>query len=189
MIEVHGAWDKGVVIDRHTISSEFIGNNEHGRAMFDTKRTEIGELVYKLKYQSDAKVLSRIIEIVKASITGIEAFDVIVPIPPSKTTRSQQPVDLIANAIGIAYGVPVINALSKNSLEEIKSIVDKTERINKLKQSVTLNGGFDFSNMSILIVDDLFDSGSTLSVATELLKELGHARRICILAMTKTKNG
>jgi len=61
MIEIHpkeikGAWDKGYVLDLHTISSTMIGYNEFGHPEFDTVRSQLGELVYRLKYKSDKAV-------------------------------------------------------------------------------------------------------------------------------------
>jgi competence protein ComFC len=186
-IKIEGPWDAGVVIDKHTLSSEFLGNNEYGRPMFDTKRTEIGELVYQLKYQSNQAVLPHIVQLVKESIKSIELFDAIVPIPPSNQNRALQPVYLISEAIGKQFNVPVVHALNKNSLEEMKGVLDKTERIDKLRETVAIQSEYDFNGKAILIIDDLFDSGSTLSVAAELVKDIGKARYVGVLAMTKTK--
>lgn len=186
-IKIEGPWDAGVVIDKHTLSSEFIGNNQYDRPMYDTKRTEIGELVYQLKYQNNKTVLPHIVELVKESITDINLFDAIVPIPPSKQNRSHQPVYLISEAIGQKFNVPVVYALNKNSLEEIKGVLDKAVRIDKLRKTVVFETEYDFKGKAILIIDDLFDSGSTLSVATELIKDVGEARFVGVLAMTKTK--
>ena len=43
--EISGKWRAGWALDAHTLSSIHLGNQ-----MFDTKRTELGELVYLLKY-------------------------------------------------------------------------------------------------------------------------------------------
>jgi competence protein ComFC len=45
--KLKGPWEDGYALDIHTISSEFIGHNEFGHPQFDTKRTEIGELLYR----------------------------------------------------------------------------------------------------------------------------------------------
>lgn len=36
-MRISGAWREGYVLDYHTISSEFIGYNEFGKPMFDTR--------------------------------------------------------------------------------------------------------------------------------------------------------
>jgi len=55
MVEINpkiitGCWTEGFALDFHTLSSEFIGDDEYGHPQFDTKRSEIGELLYRLKY-------------------------------------------------------------------------------------------------------------------------------------------
>ena len=50
---ISGNWDAGYVLDKHTRSSTFLGYDEHGHPQFDTKRSEVGEALYQLKYRSD----------------------------------------------------------------------------------------------------------------------------------------
>lgn len=40
---IHGPWRGGWVLDKHTISSTYMGDNQYGRPMFNTLRTEVGE--------------------------------------------------------------------------------------------------------------------------------------------------
>ncbi len=42
---------EGYTLDIHTISSDFLGYDGYGHAQFDTQRSEMGELLYRLKYQ------------------------------------------------------------------------------------------------------------------------------------------
>jgi hypothetical protein len=56
-----GRWTEGFALDFHTLSSEYIGDDEYGHPQFDTKRSEIGELLYRLKYREDKSVLGDII--------------------------------------------------------------------------------------------------------------------------------
>ena len=51
--EIKGSWELGYSLDRHIKSSVYLGENEYGRKMFDTQRTEIGEAIYQLKYKRD----------------------------------------------------------------------------------------------------------------------------------------
>lgn len=45
-------WVQGCrVLDYHTISSVLHGTDEYDNPQFDTRRTEIGELVYILKFR------------------------------------------------------------------------------------------------------------------------------------------
>ena len=42
--------------------------------------------------------------------------------------------------------------------------------------------------IKILLVDDLYRSGTTLRVATDLLKTTGKAEKVSVLTMTKTRS-
>ena len=83
--EIKGSWDQGYVLDVHTISSTMIGYNEFGHPEFDTVRSQLGELVYRLKYKSEKTVIAPVIEAVSAFVSdwGIHP-DAIVPVPPSR---------------------------------------------------------------------------------------------------------
>ena len=58
--KIDGPWADGRVLDLHSTGSEFLGHDEFGREQFDTHRTEVGELLYRLKYRNDASALEEI---------------------------------------------------------------------------------------------------------------------------------
>ena len=50
MVEsIEGNWAVGKAFDIHTVSSEYLGVDAGGRDRYDTKRSEMGQLVYELK--------------------------------------------------------------------------------------------------------------------------------------------
>lgn len=57
---IRGSWEDGYVLDVHSTGSTFLGYDELGHTVFDTNRTEMGELLYLLKYKGDVSVLSEI---------------------------------------------------------------------------------------------------------------------------------
>ena len=56
-MRVPGFWKEGYVLDYHTRSSDFIGYDQFGRPMFQTVRTDVGELLYRLKYKGQMSAL------------------------------------------------------------------------------------------------------------------------------------
>lgn len=52
----------GYALAFHTIWSTPLGTYDAGHSRFDTRRTEIGELLYQLKYQKNRAVLEQLIE-------------------------------------------------------------------------------------------------------------------------------
>lgn len=188
VIDLDGNWHRGKAYDVHTVSSTYLGVDELGHDKFETARSKMGELVYQLKYRSDKSVLPEIVELLD-EIKGIEKFDYLVPVPATKKSRPFQPVELIAQALGERRGVKVLSHCLENSGDlELKGISDPVERSDRLKSAIKIADGVDVSGKSVLLVDDLYRSGSTLMVATDILYKTGKARNVCVLTMTKTRS-
>ena len=149
----------------------------------------MGELVYQLKYQHKASVVQKIVELLDR-IKGVEEMDLIVPIPPTDGTRAFQPVSLIATALGARRKVEVVlDLLQKKTVgAQLKNVDNLDERQKLLRDSMSLSDANDVSGKKILLVDDLYRSGATLSVATELLIDRGGAASVSVLTMTKTRS-
>jgi competence protein ComFC len=188
-ITLEGNWKSGKAYDLHTVSSTHLGTDEFGHDRFDNTRSEMGELVYQLKYKQDQTKVDEIVRLLD-SIKGIEGFDLIVPIPPTNKNRPIKPVEVIAAALGKKRGVPVVlDALTNSGNEELKSVTDPVARNELLAEAIKLRGRKDqFKEKKILLVDDLYRSGSTLRVATDLLYKEGGASQVSVLTMTKTRS-
>src|SRR5271169_4835676 len=91
-------WVEGYVLDYHTVSSTPTGDPYY---RFDTKRTELGELLFRMKYRGGGDaVLADIVDTASQFIGSWKPpIDCIVPAPPS-TARKAQPVVEIARALG-----------------------------------------------------------------------------------------
>ncbi len=60
--KIYGSWSDGYVLDLHSTGSTYIGDNEYGHPQFETHRTEIGELLFRLKHRSDEKAANELVE-------------------------------------------------------------------------------------------------------------------------------
>jgi competence protein ComFC len=185
--QILGKWRKGFALDIHTISSTPIGHNEFGHMQFETTRSEIGELLYKLKSKGDQSVVPEIAAAaVEALKPSVSKFDVIVPVPPS-TQRIVQPVTLLANAIGQGLNIPVVSAVIKaKETPQLKNIYDLDERTK------ALNGAFkvdpSIAGKRVLLFDDLYRSGATMNAITETLVDDGKAADVMAFVITKTRS-
>lgn len=180
-----GAWDDGRSLDRHVRSSEFLGYNEYGHPQFDTTRTELGELLYRLKYRDDQSAIALIAQVtcdfVREWNPGI---DMIVPAPPSKA-RAVQPLFQIADEVGRLLSVPVDRATvhKTKATPELKN-VDHAQRLKLLIGAHSIEGDA-LRGRRILLLDDLYQSGATLNAIARLLKETGGASAVFALALTR----
>jgi competence protein ComFC len=188
-ITLEGNWKSGKAYDLHTMSSTHLGTDEFGHHRFDNRRSEMGELVYQLKYKQDKSTIAKIVTLLD-KIGGIEIFDFIIPIPPTNKNRPFQPVELIAVALGKKRGVTVAtNALSNEGTEELKGMTDPIARNELLEAALKLSApGDNYNGKKVLLVDDLYRSGATLQVATDLLYKQGKAGQVSVLTMTKTRS-
>lgn len=187
-LKLTGPWADGHVLERqHTISSEFIGYDSNGHAQFDTKRSELGELVFRLKNRSDRTTLDPIADTAAEFVlaSGIQ-FDAVAPVPPSRR-RPFQPVIEIATALGARLAKPVLLSVVSKVKEtpELKDVFDFGER-QKLLEGAFAVDEKAVKGQRLLLVDDLYRSGATAAIVAKELMGAG-ASAVYFLAMTKTR--
>ncbi|MFZ0636791.1 MAG: phosphoribosyltransferase family protein [Candidatus Acidiferrales bacterium] len=194
MIEIHpkevmGSWDQGYVLDVHTISSTMIGHNEFGHPEFDTVRSQLGELVYLVKYKGDKAVIRPIVETIVGFVDGWGIHpDVIVPVPPSNLRRTFQPVIELARDLAESLKIRLnTTSLTKTkTTQQMKDVGDLSARVATLEAAFTSDRGLE--GKVVLLFDDLFQSGATMNVAARTLKGRGLVKSVYALALTRTRN-
>lgn len=187
--KIRGPWDEGYALDFHTISSELIGYDEYGHAQFDTKRTEIGELLYRLKYRNDRSVIP---EIVKTAATFIQSkkswtINLVIPVPPSNP-RGFQPVIVLAEKLASTLGVRFCgDCVTKiKNIPQLKNVYDASKRRNLLSGVFQVDSS-KIREKSVLLFDDLYRSGATLNEVFSSLQNSGTVKHIFALALTTTR--
>jgi len=135
---IKGKWTFGYSLDLHTLSSEFIGYNEYGHPEFDTKYSDMGGLLNRLKYKSDKSVLRVIIDTVVDFLNSKSwSIDLIIPVPPSRETRAFQPVVAVTKGVSELTGIKIcIDCVVKiKKTQELKDIYEFNKRIEILKDA------------------------------------------------------
>ena len=192
--EIHGNWRAGWALDVHTVSSCSLPGGG-----YDTERTEFGELVFQLKYRRDKSKVQPIAEIAAKFVEEKFAVDgylvlpyiaAVIPIPPSDTNRDFQPVTEVTQEIGKLLSVPV----PTDYLTKVKRTVRLKNLPDVKSKSEQLRGAFvvqsqDLKNRCVLLVDDLYDSGTTLTEVTKVLYEQGDIQHVLVLTLTRTRTG
>lgn len=190
--KIHGNWRSGWALDIHTISSRPLPDGG-----YDTDRTELGELVYQVKYNNDRSKIQPIAETAAQFVIQEFAVDgylvlpylkAIIPIPPSDTNRDFQPVTEIAREVGKLLGLPVHTDYLKKVKQTLplKNIPD-VERKREQLQGVFVVHNQEFKDQCVLLFDDLFDSGTTLTEVTNALYDQGSVRHVLVLTLTRTR--
>lgn len=192
--KIRGNWRAGWALDVHTLSSRPLPG---GR--YDTERTEFGESIYQLKYQHDSTKIQPIAEVatkfVKEEFT-VDGYPIlpylkaIIPIPPSDKNRTFQPVTEVAREMGRLLNVSV----RTDYLRKIKRTIPLKDISGVESKREQLRGAFaiqsqDLKNSCVLLIDDLYDSGTTLTEVTQVLYEQGGVRHVLVLTLTWTRTG
>lgn len=208
-----GHWKAGFALDLHTLSSvpkewttkkvtvhefidgEFVAVEKEVQdkvTKWDTTYTPIGLEMNHLKYWKEkhrAEVIgATAAEFLKQKAAGW-GINLIIPIPPSDTTREFQPVYEVVNHIGRLSGLPVDFQILKKlkSTSQLKEIEDPTRR------KEVLTGAFSIQNNSltgknVLLFDDLYRSGETLNAVCDIIINQGKAKSVYVLTITKTRS-
>lgn len=186
--QIIGNWDVGYTLDKHTISSTFLGNDANGRPHFDTKRTEVGEAVFLLKYRDDfSQVPGLAREIQTTLCPNFPNIGLVIPMPPSKI-RPTQPVTEVAKQLAALIGVSAFEKilLKTPTGKALKDIGSKAEKAEALQGAITLNDQIaGDGRWNALIVDDLYDSGATLEAACAVLRTYPKIGKIYVAALTR----
>ncbi len=188
--KIEGSWKLGFVLDKHVDHSEFLGTDQFGNDQFDTVRTEVGEAIFQLKYRND---LSKIDVLSSVFVENLGEFfktvGLVIPMPPSKN-RTVQPLTLLAKAVAKKLDKPFFEKILVKNITTplMKDLVTKEDKENALKGALSINdeitndGKWDF-----LIIDDLYSSGTSLGVATDILKTYNKVNNIYVGAFSRTR--
>ncbi|HVH75366.1 MAG TPA: phosphoribosyltransferase family protein [Stellaceae bacterium] len=185
--QIIGKWREGYALDVHTVSSIPIGHNEFGHMQFETTRSAVGELLFRLKNRGDRKVVD---ELADTAVTFLQQWnpgiDIIVPVPASNA-RTVQPVALVATAISARVGVPLEDCITKTRKErQLKNVFDLDERLKILDGLHAVNAA-KIAGRRVLLFDDLYRSGATMNSVTALLLKQ-RAEEVFALAITRTRS-
>ena len=185
-IKVNGLWDEGFIIDRYVESSEYIGDDVFGHPQFNTTYTPIGKLLHSLKYNGHLDtsefIAEKCVDFLNNWLSD-KKVDIILPTPPT-IERISQPVYMIAEAISSKMHIPYAEDVLKKTSNIPAKNIDKSSRdmhgsIVKLKPATR--------KCNILLIDDLYSTGSTANECVAILKEDLLVEKVYYLAIAKTK--
>lgn len=184
---IRGPWREGWVLDKHTISSTYMGDNQYGRPVFDTLRTEVGEASFQLKYRREWDQARPLAQAIADHIyPKLPAIGFIVPMPASKP-RPRQPVSLVASELSHIVGIPMfdellVKAQGGKSLKDLGTKQDKIEAIGNslsVKDVIQTEGSWN-----VLLVDDLHNTGASMEAACNALSKYRKVNGIFVAALT-----
>lgn len=189
--ELHGNWDKGFALHKHTLSSTFTGHNEYGHPTFNNVRSDPGEALYQLKYQNDFSQVAPLAHAMFENIVpAVGKFGIVVPMPATKQ-RPRQPVHEIAELLSeLTETLYADKLLLKNppplGAPQIKDLGTKAEKVAALSERFFLDETFvtNDGKWGALLVDDRYDSGASVEAACAILQTYAKIGKIFVATCT-----
>ncbi len=124
----------------------------------------------------------------KKIFENIKKYDKIIPVPISKKRYKERGYNqslLIAREIAHKTNLELVNNClikTKNIIEQSK--LNKEERQNNIQGVYSLQNPQKITNQKILLVDDIYTTGSTVNECSKILKQ-ANPKRIGILVLAK----
>lgn len=189
-IQLIGNWDVGYALDVHVKTSIPVGEDPFGNMIFATERSEIGELLYQFKYRGKSENLNPIVDAVILFLAlhpEMRGFGSIIPVPPTPDNRRvYQPTYEIAEAVANRLSIPFCDNVLEKRIDVPLKGMPAAEK-SKIDNFIVKNRRATRKH-SVLIIDDLFQTGTTLKHCTQRLREDPLVDKIFVLTITKTKN-
>lgn len=188
--KLDGSWDLGYALDRHTLSSVYLGEDAYGHPRFATTRSEPGEALYQLKYQGDWSQVGLLAVQVQSTLLPLFGkISLIIPMPAS-TARARQPVNEIANELGKLTKIPVsddivVKAPAPEGSPQLKNLRSREEKDAALEGRFSINPSITSEGFwNALLLDDLFDTGATMDAVCKVLRTYKKINHIYAASIT-----
>jgi predicted amidophosphoribosyltransferase len=188
--EIEGNWDKGYALDKHMLSSVYIGDDEHGHPRFDNTRTDAGEALFQLKYRAGWEYAEPLAQAIADNIGLLLPFiGLIVPMPAT-SARQRQPVTEVADALGHIMKRPVFHKLlfKQAGGQKMKDLPTRDAKVEAVKNAFSYKDQIEGDGRhNLLLVDDLYDSGATAEAAVAVLRTYPKVSGIYVAALTSKR--
>ncbi len=152
------------------------------------------KLLRKFKFGYNKNISNAFVKILEEYLLEnkdfFDKFDIITSVPIYKNRKRYRGFNQ-SELIGEKICKIVDKPFEKNILVKIKSTypqtsVPHTERKNNIKDAIVLGENVDIKNKEILLVDDVFTTGSTINECARILSENG-CRSVSSFTVLKSK--
>ncbi|MBH0173820.1 ComF family protein [Fictibacillus sp. 23RED33] len=141
------------------------------------------EMIAKLKYRGDAEVIKAFYPLLSSEFKKISRDALLVPIPLSEERYYERGFNQ-AELLAKGFKKPVEHLLKRRIHEEKQSKKTREERISQKVNPFEVVDSLKVVGQKVVLVDDVYTTGSTLRYASKVLNEAG-ARKISSITLAR----
>ena len=133
----------------------------------------------QFKYHGEWARTEHLAEPLARVIADLQPFDVLVPVPlhPARLRhRGFNQSLLIAQRAAVHLGVEVQDDLIRTRRTDAQVTLGSDQRLANVFGAFAVRGDTELSGLSVVLIDDVITTGSTLSACAEALHKVGASR-------------
>ncbi|MEQ1859089.1 MAG: ComF family protein [Chthoniobacteraceae bacterium] len=145
-------------------------------------RGVVREFIHRFKYEREYHLRHPLAEWAAAGLDDerirARAIDALVPVPlhpARKREREFNQAEAIATLLARRAGVPMRDALQRTRYTTTQTRLDRHERMENLRGAFRVRHAAAVQNRHLILVDDVFTTGSTVEECARVLREAGAA--------------
>jgi predicted amidophosphoribosyltransferase len=154
----------------------------------DENRTEIGELEYQAKYQDCEESLNEIVNLIMSFIENTPFYkdtNYICAVPSSNPDEKNLPNQIAELLCGQSDLRNISESVSwKNDKCQLKELSFEDKWYQLVETDMEID--YDLKNLKVILLDDLYQSGTTIQYVAMKLKEAG-AKKVYGLTIVKSR--
>jgi ComF family protein len=151
--------------------------------------------IHQFKFEGQTEWIPPLIELLEIACAGSEMPlpELILPVPlhiKRLKERGFNQSGLLAGELARKLGVPVcLNAMVRKNWTQPQTGLTRNERLKNVRGAFELTGERRVRGRRILLVDDVFTTGTTLSECARILKKKGRAAEVRAITVTRALLG
>lgn len=154
----------------------------------EKKRTKIGKLVYHFKYRKNKKAGDILVDLSTQFIKeNYPDFELVIPVPPAVSSQHFFSYRFFSRNLTDNLQKPLTDKVIQRIklAQPQKDFVNLEGKRENIKDSLKISQPQKVKDKTVLIIDDIYDSGTTVNEISSLLKS-ALAHKVFVFTIAKT---